>query len=555
MPSQLTSVVSRMWSKQLLVIFFLNYLLKSQSVEVTTSLGKILGSTHTTRLGKTIFAFRGIRYAKAPTNELRFKPPVPVDPWPGTYNATEDGPVCPQPVLVPASEDCLFLNVYTTQLSAKRPVIIHLHAGGFYSATGRSNWGGPQYFLDQDIVLVTLNYRIGSLGFLSLGKELPGNNGLRDQVVAMKWVKQHIEHFGGDPNSVTLYGYSAGAWSINLHMVSPMSRGLFHKAILGSGSAVGQWPLPKNQIEVAKRQARALNCSDNNSQEILDCLKTKSAEELGNSLFQMMEFGINPVLIWSPVIEEDFGQERFLPDDPFKLIKKGNFEKIPIILGVTQDEFANMAFPMLSNATLLQMLSDNFEKYAPICFIYERETPKSRQVSKGIRKFYFNDEPLTNDSFKGLADAYADLVGFQVNRAANLISQYSTQSVYYYKFSYQGRYSHFYLPDSNGTIPYGVVHHDDLIYSFYISTLFPFFNASFPEKEMVQTLTTLWANFAKTGNPVSENKGTTAFPIWTPYDTKSRKYLDIGEKLVIKGNMFKERYDFWSKFYPICNCV
>ncbi|EFA11858.2 Esterase E4-like Protein [Tribolium castaneum] len=214
-----------------------------------------------------------------------------------------------------------------------------------------------------------------------------------------------------------------------------------------------------------------------------------------------------------------------------------------------------MAFPMLSNATLLQMLSDNFEKYAPICFIYERETPKSRQVSKGIRKFYFNDEPLTNDSFKGLADAYADLVGFQVNRAANLISQYSTQSVYYYKFSYQGRYSHFYLPDSNGTIPYGVVHHDDLIYSFYISTLFPFFNASFPEKEMVQTLTTLWANFAKTGNPVSENKGTTAFPIWTPYDTKSRKYLDIGEKLVIKGNMFKERYDFWSKFYPICNCV
>lgn len=241
----------------------------------------------------------------------------------------------------------------------KRPVIIHLHAGGFYSATGRSNWGGPQYFLDQDIVLVTFNYRLGSLGFISLGKKAPGNNGLRDQVLAMKWVKNNIKHFGGDPDSVTLYGYSAGAWSISLHLVSPMSRGLFHKAILGSGTALGQWPLPKNQIDVAKRQARILDCPDNTTTEILNCLKTKSAEELGNSLSQMtvsfviylsdiylklQEFGVNPVLIWSPVIEEDFGQERFLLDDPVKLIKSGNFEKVPIMLGITQDEFGYMAF-------------------------------------------------------------------------------------------------------------------------------------------------------------------------------------------------------------------
>ena len=168
----------------------------------------------------------------------------------------------------------------------KRPVIIHLHAGGFYSVTGRSNWAGPQYFMDQDIVMVTLNYRLATLGFISVGEEEPGNNGLRDQVIAMKWVQKNIASFGGDPNSVTLYGYSAGAWSITLHMVSPMSRGLFHKAILGSGSALGHWPLPRHQLDLAKKQARIVGCPDDNATVIIDCLRKTPAEELGNSFFQ-----------------------------------------------------------------------------------------------------------------------------------------------------------------------------------------------------------------------------------------------------------------------------
>jgi carboxylesterase type B len=161
---------------------------------------------------------------------------------------------------------------------------MHLHPGGFYSATGRSNWGGPQYFLDQDIVLVTLNYRLGSLGFISTGEDAPGNNGLKDQVMAMKWLQGNIESFGGDPESVTLYGYSAGAWSITLHLVSPMSRGLFHKAIIGSGSALGHWPLPTNQLELAQKQAEIVGCSVVDPQIMLTCLRSIPAEVLGNSL-------------------------------------------------------------------------------------------------------------------------------------------------------------------------------------------------------------------------------------------------------------------------------
>jgi carboxylesterase type B len=140
--------------------------------------------------------------------------------------------------------------------------------------------------MDQEIVLVTINYRLGALGFLSLGKESPGNYGLKDQVVALRWIQKNIEAFGGDPGSVTLYGYSAGAWSISLHMVANMSRGLFHKAILGGGSALGQWRLPYTQLDLAKKQARFVGCPDTTPKEIIDCLKTVPAETLGNTLFQ-----------------------------------------------------------------------------------------------------------------------------------------------------------------------------------------------------------------------------------------------------------------------------
>lgn len=140
--------------------------------------------------------------------------------------------------------------------------------------------------MDKDIILVTLNYRLATLGFLSIGEKSPGNNGLKDQVAAMKWVKNNIAHFGGDPDCVTLYGYSAGGWSITLHMVSPMSKGLFHRAILGSGSALGHYPLPRNLNSLAIKQAKILNCSDSTLDDVFNCLKTASAEEMGNSFSQ-----------------------------------------------------------------------------------------------------------------------------------------------------------------------------------------------------------------------------------------------------------------------------
>ncbi|XP_050308629.1 esterase E4-like [Anthonomus grandis grandis] len=526
---------------------------------VTTPLGQYQGSTILSRLRKPIYSFRGIRYAKAPVQDLRFQPPVPIEKHEGVFNATVDAPLCPQPTSDPVSEDCLFLNVYSNKLpkgtdKVKRPVIVYIHAGGFYSVGGASYWAGPHYLLDQDVVLVTFNYRLGTLGFLATGeKDAPGNNGLKDQVQVLKWIKQNIEAFGGDPNSVTIMGYSAGAMSVVLHMVSPMSVGLFHKAVAMSGSPTSQWTIGHEQLELAKKQAKFLGCPDDTAANIIKCLKTKPANDLGQSLPKFQEFGTDPVMIWTPVMEKDFGQPRFLTAHPITLIQNGEFQKVPFITGVTTDEFAQKAFLVVNNETLLKQLNEKWEDTAPIPFLYERKTDNSKTISKTLKKIYFDDKPIDKSNLAKLGELYADsVIGFGVNRAVKLISEKNNASTFYYKFSYQGRYSHFYTPDSNGTKPYGVVHHDDLIYLFYISKLFPLFKENSPkEVEMVTKLTILYANFAKFGTPIPTPNDRLDNIKWEPYTPKNQKYLDIGNKLTLQEKLFEKRYAEWEKLFPL----
>ncbi|KAG8306908.1 hypothetical protein J6590_035986 [Homalodisca vitripennis] len=235
--------------------------------------GKLRGRIVNSWSGKKIISFIGVRFAEPPTGINRFQPPVPVKPWTEVRNATEDGPLCPIPGRNDTSEDCLFLCVHTKNLSGRQPVIIYFHPGGFAGGTGNYRYTGPQYLLDHDVVLVSFNYRNGPLGFLSTGDEvLPGNYGLKDQLLVMKWVRQNIAHFGGDPLSVTLFGYSAGGGSVQLHMLSPLSRGLFHRAISSSCSATTAAVLNRDPLTLARRFANLLNCSTETSQQIRDCL-------------------------------------------------------------------------------------------------------------------------------------------------------------------------------------------------------------------------------------------------------------------------------------------
>ena len=206
--------------------------------------------------------YLGIRYAEAPVGGLRFQAPRPVEPWAGVYDATAFGPSAPQPPPLPGSfmnagelrtdEDCLFLNVYTSTTDAgRRPVMVWIHGGAYVMGSG-DMYDGRSLVQGGDVVVVTLNYRLGVLGWLALDHLDPslagsGNNGIRDQIEALRWVRDNISAFGGDPGNVTIFGESAGGGSIGALLAAPDADGLYHKAIIQSGP-VAIAPLHKPEL-------------------------------------------------------------------------------------------------------------------------------------------------------------------------------------------------------------------------------------------------------------------------------------------------------------------
>nr|QEE13683.1 carboxylesterase 3 [Mythimna separata] len=519
--------------------------------------GQFRGSWMETRRGRRFQAYRGIRYAEPPIGALRFQPPKLKLEYEGEVDATEEGPACPLPAppTYYVDEDCLTVNVYTpiNNSTGPLPVIFFIHAGGFYAFTGRSDLAGPHYLLDRDVVLVTINYRLGSLGFMSTGDAYaPGNNGMKDQVAALKWVQRNIAAFGGDPNLVTITGCSAGAISVLLHMMSPMTKGLFHRGIAMSSSPIGKQVTPlTHQRHLAVRQAEILNCPTDNSSIIVDCLMTKPWKELGDSLPKFWEFGEgDPIGLWGPVLEPDFGQERYLDINPLDAVKQGKMHTVPLIISQTTDEFFWKAFPVLQNETLLKQMNEEWERVAPISFILPQE---NRAVAvKRLREFYLEGKKLVNDkkSEKALGRLYGDsVVGFNVHRMANLMCRHSKHPVWYYEFAYVGNNSHY--EDAHGK-PQGAAHHDDQLYVFTLSYRYPTIPVDSPHSHVVDEMTAIWYNFARYGDPNPRKDtpelGNLSWPAMKP---DARSYLHRGDKLSIRQNMFEERFQVWDQLYPI----
>ncbi|RLV63200.1 hypothetical protein DV515_00018514, partial [Chloebia gouldiae] len=257
-------------------------LVATEQPEAETKYGRVRGYPFTVDTAeRTVNVFLGLPFAKPPLGSLRFSEPQPPEPWEGVRDATSYPPI-KEKVPLQVSEDCLYLNVYTpvsTGKQEKLPVLVWIHGGGLVFGAA-SSYDGSAIAAFDNVVVVTIQYRLGIAGYFSTGDEhARGNWGYLDQVAALRWIQENIMHFGGDPGSVTIFGESAGGISVSALVLSPLAKGLFHKAISESGT-VTQGLFTDQPKEDAQKIAAASGCEKSSSAAMVECLRGKTEEEL-----------------------------------------------------------------------------------------------------------------------------------------------------------------------------------------------------------------------------------------------------------------------------------
>nr|AHJ81343.1 carboxylesterase [Locusta migratoria] len=508
---------------------------------VRTRQGALRGTSRAASEGRRFLAFYRIPYARPPVGPLRFRSPQPPDAWPHIRDATTLGPVCTQyATFVPGrslmgAEDCLYLNVFTPELRPEEPfpVMFWIHGGGWID--GGSNSYEPDFLLNHDIVLVTINYRLGPLGFLSTeDAAAPGNFGLKDQTAALRWVRENIAAFGGDPASVTIFGESAGGASVHYHMLSPLSRGLFHRAISQSGVSLNAWAVPRpGGLQKAQKVAALVGCPTEPSAALVDCLRTVDDYKIANTTSHFSEWLFFPFIPFRPAVEGET-EDSFMPKHPLDLKPH---TAVPWLTGVTHDEGILLAAACVANKQILEDLKQDGDRLFPMTLSYDG-APQADLVTKKIKDFYFSNGEITIDKVKEL---YSD--GLFVWNTDEAVRKYKDIApVYYYRLSYKGKYGMSKISGA-GDVDLGVAHADDLFYLFSNNPYYPPADGM-PEKdyEIVKTMTKLWTDFAKTGNPTPNND-----PLHWPRVSSDGEleFVEIGEQLQLKKGLFQERMDFW----------
>jgi para-nitrobenzyl esterase len=293
-----------------------------------------------------VVVFRGVPYAAPPTGELRFQPPQPVPAWRGARDASKDGPIPPQgrsrlahvmgEFERPQSEDCLTLNIWTPAPdSKKRPVLVWIHGGAFMSGAGSLPWySGERFAANGDLVAVSINYRLGALGFLCLPEVSDGNLGLLDQIAALHFVRDNIAAFGGDPDNVTVVGQSAGAASIAILMTMPQARGLFRRAILQSTPFGRMSRTLEDAHRIGWRLLDVLGLKPSEAAEFKSLPFARFVAAQGEIARLEKKFGDALAPFW-PVIDG-----KVYPGEAAPAIKAGAGAEVDVMIGTTREEMA-----------------------------------------------------------------------------------------------------------------------------------------------------------------------------------------------------------------------
>lgn len=529
-------------------------------VQVKVNEGVLEGEIVEGSLGGTFYSFKGIPYAKPPVGNLRFKAPQPPVPWDGIRNAKEHGPVCYQfnlftGAIVEGSEDCLYLNVYSPNIDAnsKLPVMFWIHGGAYRSGSGDSAFYGPDFLVKHNVILVTINYRLEVLGFLCLDSEdVPGNSGMKDQVAALRWVQKNISSFGGDPNNVTIFGESAGASSVSYHLISPMSKGLFKRAIIQSGSCISKRTRAVEPRQRAIVLAKQLGCDAEDPKELYDFFRNVSVKSLVKTNVPIMmaeEHHLQMHFHFGPVEEKKFSNnERFFYGDLFEQLNKGLDKDIEIMMGYTKDEgyvsFANKILPDVVNK-----FNKYLELFVPMSLAIDCPVSKQLEVGKKVKQFYYGSEKITENNITPLINFFSWCsFNFDLMQLSKYYVKKSSNKVYLYKFncaSERNIMSQLIGVKAKIADKSIVCHTDDLAYLFDIKVAHIPIDKQSKSYQMIQNTTTLWTNFAKYGNPTPPDSHVQ----WKPYTLETEDYLDIGETLVPRMSPDRKDLEFWESIY------
>lgn len=517
------------------------------SLLVKTKQGNLQGEERKSRNGKVYHAFTKIPYAKPPLGKLRFKNPVEAEPWQGTLNATEDLPICIQiPSFIPSmrnkpigQEDCLYLNIFTPEVSSteKLPVIVYVHGGGFRCGDVGSKHSAD-YFMDENVIMVNFHYRLAALGFLSTENSiLPGNFGLKDQAMALKWIQENIASFGGDPNKITVFGESAGGISTHYLGMSPLTRDILKGVISESGAANHFWGFspPGTARPLAEELTRKVGCGDRSDEDMLACLQEVKAVDLVTAELDFLFWDFDPIVVFKPVQEPE-AEGAFLPFDP--LHKETNK---PWLTGIVKNEGLIKTGSLLTQDTsVTKEFIDNIDEFLPRVLYLNNSYPKVKKTTEILKRKYFPNPITIESAQQGLGDLYGD--AFFNYPMCEAVRRHKGP-LYQYLFEYRGGSS---LADKWGDLNLGVSHADELLMLFNWRDHFP---KTKPKDEQIsKKLVQMWANFARNQNPSPDGD-----PQW-PEGSSSLEYLHIAENFSVKKNLKQDLQEWWSNL-PIYKTV
>jgi acetylcholinesterase len=529
---------------------------------VETSKGKIQGFETSNSENKKVSAWYGIPYAQPPTGNLRFRHPRSVDPWEGVKNTLDQPNSCVQmrDTMWPGfdgaeewntntkqSEDCLYLNVVVPRPHPKdAAVIIWIYGGGFWSGTTTlALYDLRTMVAEQNIIMVGIQYRVASLAFLFFDTEdVPGNAGMFDQLMAIQWVKENIAQFGGNPENITLMGESAGAASVSLHLLSPLSTNLFSQAIMQSASALAPWAvISKNEgMHRSLRLAELMGCP-HDGREVrasIDCLRKADPHKMVVREWDGITHGFTGAIgVFVPIVDG-----AFLDENPGMAMRLEHFKKTNILLGSNKDE---------GNYFILYFFADAFPKQDEVFISREQflasikdAYPLANKLQRKAIEFEYTnwinpDDPVKNrvgvDRFTGDWQFTCPVVDF-AHRYAE-----TGNNVYMYHFAQQATVSPW--PKWSGAM------HADEIAFLFGQPLNVSHGYAQAEIQLSRQMMAYWANFAKTGNPSLSADHTwteTYWPLHTPLKRETLT-LSTSESKVLEGHGVR-KCAFWKKFLP-----